>query len=107
MKEFWSGIPWSHYCLSVSAALLAFVFVVIFRFLLGVTTFQLSLWRDRSMLVLFLTSFISVISISDSLVSKQSCSSLVCCVGFVEFPALFITYVSSYFLATAFLRERS
>jgi hypothetical protein len=97
LKEFWSGIPWRHCCLSVSAALLAFVFVVIFRFLLGVTTFQLSLWCDRSMLVLFLTSFISVISISNSLVSVQSCSSPVCCVGFAEFPPLFITYVSPLF----------
>ena len=76
LKEFLNGNSCSHRCFSVSRFPAALVPRVILRFLLEVTTFQLSSWW--------------VSSISISFIAEHSLSSFSDCLRFVVFVSLFM-----------------
>ena len=71
LKEFLNGNSCSHRCFSVSRFPATLVLGVILRFLLEVTTFQLSFWWISSLLILFSSLFFDV-SISISFIAEHS-----------------------------------
>ena len=85
LNELRSVISCSHCCLSAIIAFLPLVHDVTFRFLLEVSTFQLSSWCVGSLF----SSLSCVISMFVSFVSVFPCSPFIGCLLLVESVALF------------------